>query len=485
MCGQVHLVSGQTTTSPLRLCNITNPRDSPALGVNCTYCYVGTDVGCSNGGTCYVPTGSRFPICGCFWGWTGLTCATVQPLRRICDPLNATDRPPLCQYCYPDRAPGSNGCYSYGFCSIQNIQNASLPPNTQQPICTCQSGMTAPQCFLNFYQLYGRTDVIVYRWIYVAAFGVVMALCALVIAQHLYFGISYRFIFSNIMKMVGAILLFFAAMNALLQQALNPLGAVLGFPTEYLVMTGRLTSNLMLAFLGTCIAICTSNWLWIGLAAITPMHRAKDTWPAPAVALSIAVPLILFPLAVFFAVFQVQQNVWRIYVYICAAFYFVMLLFSIIAGVFVLLTIRVIEGYDPALLRRTTIQLILCSFGELIGITCLLIIGGLPDSAYGNFNNAYGVAVIFSVLAQLLLMLMLLIQFRIAVWQLKEMAMDKPNTIDSKTGAAGKQDLISHDSAVSDISPDSSTNKLNLDDLDAQRLEREIQQQIEEGAIDL
>lgn len=152
---------------PPRLCDPLNASDVPSATNNCAFCYVaapaGTASGCFNGGTCYYQPTSGLPVpgralCGCSYYFAPPTCVSPSSPKRICNATVPTDAPPNCEYCHvtPGLTTANNGCHNYGFCSLQTLVRPGLPPNFQTPICTCQVGMVGANCYINFFQAFGR-----------------------------------------------------------------------------------------------------------------------------------------------------------------------------------------------------------------------------------------------------------------------------------------------------------------------------------------
>ncbi len=214
---------------PNRLCDPNNASDVPSASNQCAFCLVGSSSTCANGGTCYYqvssfilvfifsflfcsekkkllfqPQGiSMIPVCGCSYFWAPPTCLRPSPRRRICDPTVPSDAPPNCEYCRPGLPPGENGCLNMGFCTLRAVTTPGAPPNTEIPICSCQPGPVAPQCLNNFMVAFGRSDLISLRWFYFAIFITIMVLALLTVAQHLYYGIKFKFTLMNVSKCSG------------------------------------------------------------------------------------------------------------------------------------------------------------------------------------------------------------------------------------------------------------------------------------------
>ena len=102
-------------------------------------------------------------------------------------------------------------------------------------------------------------------------------------------------------------------------------------------------------------------------------------------------------------------------------------------------TIKSIEHRDPRLLFRTASQLVLLCSVELVASVLLIVVIALPSSVYTSAVALFGISFIFTSLVLYLLQIALLIQFRIAVWQLKEVALPRVNTIASGANSVRKK----------------------------------------------
>jgi hypothetical protein len=118
---------------------------------------------------------------------------TAPPPTRICDPYNTTITFPACEFCNPyNIVPGTNGCTNYGLCLIKPVdsilppaQSSLFPPGAEMTICGC-SGHVAPQCVVDIFTYFGQYNVYDLRFIYVAAYIVIMTLAILCIVEHVY-----------------------------------------------------------------------------------------------------------------------------------------------------------------------------------------------------------------------------------------------------------------------------------------------------------
>jgi hypothetical protein len=79
-------------------------------------------------------------------------------------------------------------------------------------------GFVAPQCVETYFAFYNRTDLIPLRWFYFTVFLVLTILALLVVAQHLYYAIRFKFLWNNFSKMCAA---FLVAVSGLLQTIRN------------------------------------------------------------------------------------------------------------------------------------------------------------------------------------------------------------------------------------------------------------------------
>lgn len=140
--------------------------------------------------------------------------------------------------------------------------------------------------------------------------------------------------------------------------------------------------------------------------------------------------MIELGLVLFFGIYQATNDV-RFFGVITAIIICCMLLFSVVSGIVVLVTIKTIPASDPKLLFRTALQLLLLSFVELL---CVFALGGVSAvattsaSAISTFSLLYGVGVVLANLSQWIVMICLILQARMYFWQLKEVAAAKVNT---------------------------------------------------------
>ena len=227
-------------------------------------------------------------------------------------------------------------------------------------------------------------------------------------------------------------------MMSMIYWGMNPAGIVSGYYSSYDVISTVISLYFLVTLLMICIAINTSNWIWIGLAALSTVRGAGEGWPTVSWVLTIFVSSSLTILAIFFACYQTVQDNYQVFFFIASGYGIVMCLFSVLSAAVVIATIKNIDNADPKLLYRTAVQVAILCFGELVASVLLIVISGLPPSTYTNGMIYYGIGFIFPVLVLWALQLLLLLQFRIAVWQLKEVAMPRINTIASATSSARK-----------------------------------------------
>jgi hypothetical protein len=276
----------------------------------------------------------------------------------------------------------------------------------------------------------------------------VFILAWIVIAQHIYYAFNYKLTKTNLSKLMGSVLVMVAALTSGIYQAWNPFGQVVKYPTVYLVQNGSLLVNTYLACLTICVAINTANWIRIGLAAVSPAYRGNEGWPLPSHILVWTVVVYEVVLGIFLSVWQINQDVFRIFLYVSGATILAMLVFSLISGAFVLATIQNIDTADPKLLRKTATQLIVVGFMELIAGIMLIVLSAL------SFNNTtiitiFGLTSIFPFLVQAIFLVLLLVQFRIAIWQLKEVALTRHNTATFESSARATAQSYNDEGAVS------------------------------------
>lgn len=137
----------------------------------------------------------------------------------------------------------------------------------------------------------------------------------------------------------------------------------------------------------------------------------------------------------FFSVYQASADTRGLFFLITAIIVGCMLLFSVVSGALVLITINNIQTADPKLLYRTAVQLLVLSVVELLCMFCLGAVGAVTVSvATAAFSTVYGVTVVLAQLAQWVIMVALILQARLYTWQLKEMARPRVATLDSSKG---------------------------------------------------
>ncbi len=188
-------------------------------------------------------------------------------------------------------------------------------------------------------------------------------------------------------------------------------------------------------------------------------------------------------LAIFFACYQHVMDLRNVFQFFNAAWLIAMLLFSIVSGAIVLATIASIETSDPRLLRRTAVQIILLCFVELVAAVLLIVISTIRLQG-ASFSVVYGISTIFPQLVQWMLVLALLAQFRIAVWQLKEIAARKPNTMSGGSQRTG----VSRRSADSAETGASENREMSADvrgSTAASASKPQTQPEVEQGLITL
>ncbi len=276
-----------------------------------------------------------------------------------------------------------------------------------------------------------------YRWCFFAGAALITVFGLLVVAQHLYYGVYYRFTEQNKTKFLGAVTVVMSAVMNMIWLGTNPAGAVYGYNSAHDVRHNTLTVYFILYFICVGFAINTSNWIWIGLSAVSPMRRQGEGWPWSSHLVTWCTVVILFVLCLFFGCFQAVQENYTVFIYIAGAWGLALCAFSVLSGVIVIATIKNIDNADPKLLFRTALQLsVTCAF-QLIGCCLLIVVVSLPPSIYTTgimYENVflvfassftvfpssyYGVSTIFPILVEYVLQVLLLLQFRIAVWQLK------------------------------------------------------------------
>ena len=258
-------------------------------------------------------------------------------------------------------------------------------------------------------------------------------LSLLVLVQHAYFAINYKLTKINLSKAIGAFCIMMCGVVSIISVTLNPYAWVFGYPTEYDVISYALLLTSLLAFLVIGVAINTANWLRVGMAAINPRYRRSEGWPVVAKIMVWTVVVIQVVLAIFFAVTIIPNTYYVVFFYVSAGIGLTLCLFSVVFGTFVLVTIKQIETADPKLLRNTATQLVVVSSAITIATLVLIFISYTSASAAWGasqpFSVIFGVNIVMPVLVQTVFMILLLIPFRIAQWQLKEVALTRGNTV--------------------------------------------------------
>jgi hypothetical protein len=330
------------------------------------------------------------------------------------------------------------------------VTSPGAPPNYEITLCTCQPGFVPPQCTIDTFAYFGRSDLIVYRWCFFAGEVVIGILAILVMMQHGYYGYNYKFTGANKIKAFGAFIVFMSALMGMLYFGVNIGGWVYGYPTPYSVIQQTLLVFSLVEFVMVAIAINTSNWLWIGLAAVSPSRRANDGWPIVSYVITWTTVIVLTVLNIFFSCYQtVNPNYRSVFLYVASGFGILWCLFSCISGAVIMATIKSIEHNDPRLLFRMASQLVLLCAVEMIASVLLIVVIALPGSVYTNGMTLFGVSFIFTALVLYLLQIALLIQFRIAVWQLKEVALPRPNTVASSSTNSARKKANSYTDSMS------------------------------------
>lgn len=275
------------------------------------------------------------------------------------------------------------------------------------------------------------------RWIWFSGFAVILVLALLVIIQHMYFGFFYKFTITNLFKLVGAFLVLLGLICVLIFVGVNPYGVVFGYPTKYDLIGSNISLTLSLFFIGSAISIATANWIWIAYNATVPMARVSDGWPWISKVLCFVVGTTLFVYGIASALLQVNtQGLVNANLYLFAALIIAMCLVAVISGALVIVTIRDIESSDPKLLKRTSIQLVTLASFEMLAAILLIVVLSLPTSVYTTFAIYFGITQAFTYCLFYLVNLSLLLGFRIAAWQLKEVALPRPNTVASNSGSS-------------------------------------------------
>ena len=146
-----------------------------------------------------------------------------------------------------------------GWCQLSNVTSTGAPPNLQIPLCACQLGNIPPQCYQNTMEFFGMGDFVVYRWIYCAIAICICFLALLVIAQHIFYAIRFKFVFNNRTKLVGAFCVLASAIASAMYWGINPRGWVYGFPTASDVQKDSILAYFSLLFVAMGIAISTCN----------------------------------------------------------------------------------------------------------------------------------------------------------------------------------------------------------------------------------
>ena len=133
-------------------------------------------------------------------------------------------------------------------------------------------------------------------------------------------------------------------------------------------------------------------------------------------------------------------------------FIIVSCLFSVVSGSIVIFTIANIDSADPKLLLRTALQLVFLSFFEMIAAVTYIVLVALPSSIYTSGWMVWGLTTIFPNSLLWALMILLLLQFRITVWQLKEVAIGRNATMASASSASARRTAVSYTDEMSKVS---------------------------------
>jgi hypothetical protein len=346
----------------------------------------------------------------------------------LCDPTNSTDAPPECEYCNIDGQVGSNGCQNQGFCKVTSVTTVGAPPNYEIALCQCQTGFVPPQCQVPFLTYFGRSDLIVYRWCFMAGEVAVAILAVLVMMQHLHYAFAHQCADHNKTKAFGALVVFMSALMGALYFGVNPGGLGFGYPSSFYVVQHSLLVYFLVEFIMVAIAINTSNWIWVGLAAASVMRRKHTSWPLLATMVTCITAVVLTTLNIFFACYQVVEDNYKVFFFVAAGFGITLCLFSCVSGAIVMVTIKSVDA-DRALLYRSASQLVLLCSGELVASVLLVVVIALPSSAYTSGLTLFGISFIFTSLVLYTLQILLLLQFRIAFWQRKEVNLSRPSVV--------------------------------------------------------
>jgi hypothetical protein len=126
-------------------------------------------------------------------------------------------------------------------------------------------------------------------------------------------------------------------------------------------------------------------------------------------------------------------------------------LFNVVSGSVVIFTIANIESADPKLLLRTALQLVFLSFFEMVAAITYIVLVALPSTIYNSGWMVWGLTTIFPNSLLWALMILLLLQFRITVWQLKEVAIGRNVTLVSASSASARRTAVSYTDDMSKV----------------------------------
>jgi hypothetical protein len=158
--------------------------------------------------------------------------------------------------------------------------------------------------------------------------------------------------------------------------------------------------------------------------------RRRQGWGVASHVVFWSVTVVELGLVLFFALYIASTEVPRFFGAITAIIIVVMLLFSVVSGIVVLVTIKNIPTSDPKLLFRTTVQLLVLSFVELLSVLALGAVSAVStfSAVLTSFSLLYGIGVVLAQLSQWIVMAALILQSRMYFWQLKEGATARVNT---------------------------------------------------------
>ena len=440
-----------------RLCNSSNPADTPLLGVNCEYCHPiepGQNSGCANGGLCYVrpitqpgaPPNFQIALCGCTYEWDPPTCEIPHVAAPLCDPEIPTVGPPTCEYCIPGtRYPEFSGCQNMGTCGIQNITGAGVagsgvPPNFQTPVCSCQTGWVPPACAHSLYNnsLPGFGDNQYYyqmRFIYAAFFALIGITAVLLVVEYHVRG-KKPMLASYKQNLFGLAMIILSAFMMVIYFSTNQNGIALGYTYVTLWFQQWFVNTSVAA---ACIAIWVVTSVWISIS-ITNIRNRKG-WPRARIAITIALCVGMFGTAIILASYQAFVPDGRWMFLVVAVVIIVMLLFCIVTAIVIIHRIAKSSiSNAKARMRRLAIQLITVSVVCLMAIVVLLILVFLPPTLFTKFLTYYWLEVFFPAIVQMIFLVALLFFFRLSDWKSKVQRMRSSGT-SARTGTSGRESM--------------------------------------------